>query len=167
MPVNYGQFNNEEYRALRKVLGLSQQEAQEFHGLKNIRTITQWESGRNTTSQCACDKMLNLMAISNDFIDQKFFDIRHHRNQPAVFLTYKDGENEIFIEPILKIFPTLSAYKMAISRAFAEALSRGMDAHIVIFDEIAYDSYLVANNLDDTLKNRDDWARVHYILTKR
>ena len=163
MTINNGHLNGEEYRAIRKVLGLSQQDAQEFHGLKNRRTINQWESCRNTTSACACAKILNTLHLANEFIKDKFFNIRHHRSQPAIFLTYKDEEDERYTNMLLNEFPTLGAYKMAIARAYVEALERGFDSHIVIFSSKEYESYLVANNLDDTLANRDDWARIHYI----
>lgn len=167
MPVNYGYLNNEEYKALRKVLGFSQAEAQEFHGLKNIRTINQWESGRNNTSECACNKMTKYSKLMFEHIKDKFFEFRQHRSQPAILLSYKEDETAENIKPVLEFFPCLSVYKMTIYRAYVEAMNRGFDAHIITFDAKLYKSYLQALDLEDNLKTREDWARYHYLKFKR
>ena len=167
MPVNFGYLNAEEYKAIRKVVGFSQQEIQHFHGLKNIRTINQWETGRNTISLCACDKLVALSHKVYDDIKRKFWDIRKHRTQPAIFLSYDYNEDGEYIKPLIDEYHSLSVYKMTIYRAYVEALERGLDAHIVMFNKRDYESYLEALNLDDTLDNREDWARVHYLKLKR
>lgn len=167
MPVNYGYLNNEEYKALRKVLGFSQAEAQYFHGLKNIRTINQWESGRNNISECACNKMTKYSKLMFEYIKDKFFEFRQHRSQPAIFLSYKEDEKAENLKPVLEFFPCLSVYKMTVYRAYVEAIQRGFDAHIVIFNKEDFESYLVALNVEDNLQARENWARLHYLKYKR
>lgn len=167
MTINNGHLNAEEYRALRKVLGFSQQEAQNFHGLKDIQSVRRWEKGKNTTSACACTKILGLMKTASEYIKDKFFEFRQHRSQPAIFLSYNDEEDFKYIAPIIKEFSALSVYKMTVYRAYVEALSRNFDAHIVIFNKEDFESYLVALNVEDSLQARENWARLHYLKYKR
>lgn len=163
MTINNGHLNSEEYTALRKVLGFSQSEAQQFHGLKDVSTVKRWENGRNTTSGCACAKMLKLSADVFDYLRSLFFEFRHHRTQPAIFLSYSDDEDGAYINPLLDFFPSLRVYKMTIYRAYVEAIERKLDAHIVLFDSIEYNRWRVAHNLTDSLKAREDWAKDYYM----
>lgn len=163
MPVNHGHLNQEEYRAIRKVIGFSQQEIQDFHGLKNIRTIHCWEKGKSTTSATACEKLLNHLAYANDFVQRKLWEQKHYRNQPVVFLTYRDEDENLYMQVAQNDFYYLSDYKMAIARAYVEALEQGLDAHIVIFDPVKYESYLEATNSEDMTETRENWARAYYM----
>lgn len=163
MPINHGFLNGEEYRAIRKVLGFSQDDATEFHGLKNRRTIHQWESGRSTTSSCACIKMLDHIKTANDFVERKIWEQKHYRPQPIIFLTYDDNDENLYMQVASDEFYFLSDYKMAIARAYVKCLEQGLDAHLVVFDPIKYDSFLEATNGVDTAKAREEWARQYYM----
>jgi hypothetical protein len=163
MPLNNGHLNSEEYRAIRKVIGFSQPEIQDFHGLKNIRTIHCWEKGKNTTSATACEKLLNHLAYANDFVQRKLWEQKHYRYQPVVFLTYRDEDDYLYMQVAQNDFYYLSDYKMAIARAYVLALEQGLDAHLVIFNPDDYEIYLEATNGEDMTETRENWARAYYM----
>lgn len=167
MTINNGHLNGEEYKAYRKVLGFSQQEAQNFHGLKDIQSVRRWEKGKNTTSACACEKILKCSKLVYEYLKDKFFEFRQHRSQASIFLSYNDDEDPRYILPIVEQFYSLSVYKMAVYRGYVEAIQRGFDAHIVLFDKDEYESYLEAHNLKDFPIYREDWARFYYNKIKR
>ena len=154
---NYGYLTGEEYRAIRKLLGMTQQEAVYFHGLKRKETMMWWENDKSTLSIPACDKITNLLNNINDMIEQVV--VKWEKDKEDVFLiTYDDDDYKKYIFGLGKDLPN-SVHTMLIYRTYAELKRIGALAYIVKFNKPSYAHYLGEFGVLDSPENRTKWAK--------
>lgn len=159
-----------EYKTIRILLGFSQEEAKEFHGVKNIRTIKRWESGQSRVSELACDKIMDLFKKINWVIGQ---GVRSYENLPeevrqkteVTLIFYPDSCYKKFAVGFENL-PN-SVHKTAVSRLFAELIERGVKVGIVEFNPQDYFSFMGANNYKDAQDVRALWAGDYYERLKK
>lgn len=155
--INYGYLTGEEYKALRKMLGFSQQEAADFHGMEQKLTINQWEWNKNTVSQRACDKITELMQKMDDMIEETI--TKWETDKQDVFLiTYDDDDYKRYIFGLGQNLPN-SVHTMLQYRTYAELKRIGALAYIVKFNKSSYAHYLSEFGTTDTPENRFKWAK--------
>lgn len=154
---NYGYLTGEEYKALRKLLGFSQKEACDFHGLKRVESFQQWEWGKSTLSQPACDKITDLMNRINDLIEETI--TKWEETKEDVFLiTYDDEDYQKYVFGLGRELPN-SVHTMLQYRTYAELKRIGALAYIVKFNKSSYAFYLSENGITDSVENRFKWAK--------
>lgn len=155
--INYGYLTGEEYRALRKTLGLTQQEAIELHGINRTQTLKQWEWDKSTISIPACDKITELSNKINDLIEEVI--VKWEQDKQDVFLiTYDDDDYQKYIFGLGRNLPN-NVHKMMTYRAYVELKRLGALAYIVKFNKISYAHYLAEFGSTDTPENRTSWAK--------
>lgn len=154
---NYGYLTGEEYRAMRKLLGFTQAEALEFHGVQRTQTIKQWEWGKSTLSTAACDKITNLMNRINENIEQTIVDWENNQ-QDVYLITYDDEDYVKYIYGAGRGLPC-NVHKMMNYRIYVELKRLGANAYIVKFNKPSYAYYLQENGQIDSPENRNDWAK--------
>ena len=137
---------------------LTPEEIEEYSALK-----TDFSVSKKVESPKYVTLTINHLAYANDFVQHKLWEQKHYRNQPVVFLTYRDEDENLYMQVAQNEFYYLSDYKMAIARAYVKALEQELDAHIVIFDPVKYESYLEATNSEDMTETRENWARAYYM----
>ena len=154
---NYGYLTGEEYRAIRKILGLSQQEATELHGLKKKEGLQMWEWGKSTLSLPACDKITSLLNKMDDAIEEVV--TKWESDKEDVFLiTYDEEDYKRYIFGLGKDLPN-SVHTMLIYRTYAELKRIGALAYIVKFNKASYAHYMSEFGVLDTPENRTKWAK--------
>lgn len=154
---NYGYLTGEEYLAIRKMLGLTQDEAAELHGLKRKETILWWENNKSTLSLPACDKITELSNKINDLIDE--IKVKYEQDKQDVFLiTYDDEDYQKYIFGLGRNLPN-NVHKMMTYRAYVELRKIGALAYIVKFNKSSYAHYLAEFGATDTPENRTSWAK--------
>lgn len=157
MMKNYGYLTGEEYRAIRKILGLSQQEATELHGLKKKEGLQMWEWGKSTLSLPACDKITSLLNKMDDAIEEVV--TKWESDKEDVFLiTYDEDDYKRYIFGLGKDLPN-SVHTMLIYRTYAELKRIGALAYIVKFNKASYAHYMSEFGVLDTPENRTKWAK--------
>lgn len=155
--INYGYLTGEEYRAIRELLGFSQQDAADFHGVAQKITINQWEWNKNTISLRACDKITELMNSINDKIEEII--TKWEETKEDVFLiTYSEEDYQKYIFGLGRGLPN-SVHTMMIYRAYVELKRLGALAYIVKFNKASYAHYLAEFGTTDTPENRLSWAK--------
>ena len=154
---NYGYLTGEEYRAIRKLLGMTLEEAATLHGFNDDRTLKQWESNKTTTSLPACDKITELLNKIDDLIEQVV--VKWESDKEDVFLiTYDDDDYKKYIFGLGKDLPN-SVHTMLIYRTYAELKRIGALAYIVKFNKASYAHYMSEFGVFDTPENRTKWAK--------
>lgn len=144
-------LTNEEYLTLRQYCGLSQQDAAEFHGIKNDKTIRRWEKGQSDVSEVASEKLLWL----NSQIDMmvKAFINAIDENTNFTFLTY--SPEDIDMIPASHPIPPM-AYNAAFRRLWLSLKEDNKPAHLVRMDRKKYIEWLAGRK--DSLEYRIKWA---------
>ena len=154
---NYGYLTNEEYKAFRKCLGFTQDEATNFHGMNNKQTLVYWENGKSTVSRPACDKITELMDKINDKIEEVIQN--WEETQQDVFLiTYDDEDYTKYVYGLGRDLPN-SVHTMLQYRTYIELKRLNANAYIVKFNKSSYAYYLAENGAMDSLDNRFKWAK--------
>lgn len=155
--INYGYLTGEEYRAIREILGFSQTEAANFHGMKQSISINQWEWNKNTVSKIACDKITDLLNRINDLIEETI--VQWESNKEDVFLITYDAEDyKRYIFGLGKDLPN-NVHTMMIYRTYIELKRIGALAYIVKFSKASYAHYMSEFGTTDTPENRTKWAK--------
>ena len=149
---NYGYLTSEEYRAIRKTLGFSQQEVADFHGLSVDHTIKQWESGKSTTSYPACEKITHLLDLINDHIEE-VIETWENDKQDVFLITYDEQDYK------KQYNLSCSVYNAMIYRIYTELKRIGANAYIVKFNKSSYAYFMADNGLTDSPENRTKWAK--------
>lgn len=154
---NYGYLTGEEYRAIRKILGLTLEETATLHGFLEDRTIKQWEAEKSTTSRPACDKITTLLNRINDLIEETI--VQWESDKQDVFLiTYDDDDYKKYIFGLGKDLPN-NVHTMMIYRTYIELKRIGALAYIVKFNKASYAHYMSEFGTTDTPENRTKWAK--------
>lgn len=154
---NYGYLTGEEYRAIRKILGLSQQEATELHGLKKKEGLQMWEWGKSTLSLPACDKITALLNKMDDMIEQTV-EQWEQTKEDVFLITYDEDDYKRYIFGLGKDLPN-SVHTMLQYRTYAELKRIGALAYIVKFNKASYAHYMSEFGVLDTPENRTKWAK--------
>lgn len=157
MMKNYGYLTGEEYKAIRKMLGMNQQDAAEFHGLKRKETLVWWENNKATVSLPACDKITALLNKIDDAIEEVV--VKWESDKEDVFLiTYDEDDYKRYIFGLGKDLPN-SVHTMLQYRTYAELKRIGALAYIVKFNKASYAHYMSEFGVLDTPENRTKWAK--------
>ena len=155
--INYGYLTGEEYRAIRKTLGMSQQDACDFHKIRQTQSIKGWEWGKNTVSLQACDSITELLNKINDKIEEII--VKWEQDKQDVFLiTYDEEDYQKYIFGLGRYIPN-SVYTMMIYRAYVELKRIGALAYIVKFSRPSFAYFMADNGMTDTPENREKWAK--------
>lgn len=153
-----GYLTAAEYKALRQLLGFSQAEAAEFHGLQNMRTIRRWEAGDSWVSFVACEKICALAqkidAVINGALDEA-------AKLPAsgaeiVLIVYPDNCFRQYVVGIGDL-PN-SVHRAMVSRTYDLLRQEGYAAGVVEFNPDDYALYLQKKHLSDSQDVRASWA---------
>lgn len=153
-----GYLTAQEYTAIRKTLGLTQEEARDFHRCQNIRTIQRWEKGDSWVSELACDKITALFNQVNRVI------------AAAIEQAQKFSKEEL--EVILIIYPDScykkyaygfenlpnSVHRAMIYRTYTALKEMGIKSGVVEFNPQDYFVFLGQNSLSDCPQSRSLWA---------
>ena len=147
-----------EYKALRELLGFSQQEAAEFHKLQNARTIRRWERGDSWVSQIASDKICALAEKVNSTINQIVEPILKYDPSQAggVFIVYPGDTHQKFL-PDTQGLPA-PVHRAMIGRIYSILHQKGYEVGIVEFNAQDYMAFLGRKGLTDTQSTRAMWA---------
>lgn len=158
-----GYLTAEEYRAIRSVLGFTQEEAKNFHKVQNIRTIQRWEAGTSFVSELACDKIMDLFKLINeqvntacDKIQEHFESVPEEHWQTSVLIVYPDACYKQYVFGIGDL-PN-SIHKTMVNRIYTEMNELGYPVGIITFNPQAYFTFLAANGLKDSHESRAAWA---------
>lgn len=158
-----GYLSAEEYRAIRSVLGFTQEEAKAFHKVQNIRTIQRWEAGTSFVSELACDKIMELFKLINeqvntacDKIEEHFESIPEEEWQTSVLIVYPDACYKQYVFGIGDL-PN-SIHKTMVNRIYTEMNELGYPVGIITFNPQAYFTFLASNGLQDCHESRAAWA---------
>lgn len=162
-----GKLTSAEYKALRQLLGFSQAEAAEFHGLQNLRTIQRWESGASWVSDIACEKICALAAQIDATINGALTEVEKcpAGETEIVLIVYPDGCFRQYVAGIGDL-PN-SVHRAMIARTYDLLRQKGYAAGVVEFNPDDYAAYLQENDLDDGQDVRAAWAsdyRVRLLL---
>lgn len=155
--INYGYLTGEEYRAIRELLGFSQQEAADFHGMAQKLTINQWEWNKNTVSRIACDAITNLINKINDKIEEIITKWENDK-QDVFLITYNDEDYQKYTFGLGRELPN-SVHTMMIYRAYIELKRIGALAYIVKFNKDSYAYFMADLGKVDTAESRNEWAK--------
>ena len=162
-----GYLTAEEYRAIRSVLGFTQEEAKNFHKVQNIRTIQRWEAGTSFVSELACDKIMDLFKLINEHVNTACDKIAEHFEslpkeqwQTSVLIVYPDSCYKQYIFGIGDL-PN-SVHKTMINRIYTEMNELGYPVGIITFNPQAYFTFLASNGLKDCHESRATWAAQAY-----
>lgn len=154
-----GYLTAEEYRAIRKILGMTLEEAAEFHRVQNIRTIARWEKGDSWVSELACDKIVGLFNKINTIIAEAISEYEKWSKKgdvDVVLIIYPDSCYKKFVAGIGDL-PN-SVHKSMVSRLYSELKMRGIDVGIVEFNPQDYFTFLAKNGFRDGQDARAAWA---------
>lgn len=153
-----GYLTAAEYRALRQLLGLTQEDSAKFHKVQNVRTIKRWEKGDSWVSEMACDKILALFEKVNWTINQAVFEAEKlpPSDTEIVLIIYPDSCYEKFAVG-MKDLPN-NVHQAMISRLYARLKEKGYVVGIVEFCPQDYFIYLAAHNMKDGQDARSQWA---------
>lgn len=150
-----GYLTAEEYTAIRKLLGFTQQEAAEFHKVQNIRTIQRWEKGDSWVSEIACDKIMSLYKTTQAVIDEAVKQWEKSK-APVALIIYPDSCYKQFVVGIGDL-PN-NVHRAMIERLYFSLSELGADVDIVTFNPQLYLMYLAEKGLTDTQDARGAWA---------
>lgn len=150
-----GYLTAEEYVAIRKTLGFTQEQLAEFHGVKSVRTIKRWEKGDSFISEIACDKIMSLFAQINAVIETA---IEKWEDNPiaVVLIIYPDECYKKFVVGIGDL-PN-SIHRTMIERVYCNLKSKGAEVDIVKFNPQVYMIWLADKGLKDSQDVRSMWA---------
>ena len=153
-----GYLTSCEYKSLRQLLGFSQAEAAEFHGLQNLRTIQRWESGASWPSEIACDKICALAAQIDAAINGALAEAAKcpAGDTEIVMIVYPDDCFRQYIAGIGDL-PN-SVHRAMIGRTYDLLRQKGYAAGVVEFNPEDYAAYLQKNQLSDSQDVRAAWA---------
>lgn len=153
-----GYLTAAEYKALRELLGFSQQEAAEFHNMQNARTIRRWERGDSWVSKIASDKICALAEKVNWTIEQVVDSLLKYdpSQAEAVFIVYPGETHKNFL-PDTQGLPT-SVHRSMIGRIYSILHLKGYEVGIVEFNAQDYISFLGRKGLTDSQSTRALWA---------
>lgn len=154
---NYGYLTNEEYRAIRKTLGFSQDEAASFHGIKRKETLVWWENGKSTISVPACEKITDFLNKTYEIIEDVINDWEKDKEQEVVFITYDDQDYRKYIFGLGRTLPN-SVHTALMYRAYIELKRLGAKAYIVKFNKSSYAYFLTERGSEDTPEMREKWS---------
>lgn len=153
-----GYLTAAEYKLIRQSLGLTQEQAAEFHKVKNRRTIVRWEKGDSFISDIACDKILNL-AEKVDWTVSQAVELARSADPKETEITLIIYPDSCFKNYAIG-FEDLpnSVHQAMIARIYNTLKSLGYKAGVVEFNEQAYLSFLNSHGLTDTQDARAAWA---------
>ena len=153
-----GYLTSSEYKALRQLLGFTQEEAAKFHKVQNVRTIKRWEKGDSWVSEMACDKILDLLKKVNWTIEQAVLEAEKlpPADMEIVLIVYPDACYRKFVAGMDEI-PN-NVHRTMISRVYVRLKERGYNVGIVEFCPQDYFIYLAAHDLKDSPDVRSQWA---------
>lgn len=151
-----GYLTAQEYKALRELLGFTQEEAKEFHKVQNIRTIKRWESGYSRVSEIACDKIMDLAKKIDWSISQCIKIALEQDIKEAVLIVYPDSSYRKFAVGFSNL-PN-SVHRAAVARTYAAMTNANIKCGIVEFNVQDYMAFLAANGLTDSQNSRSVWA---------
>lgn len=153
-----GYLTSAEYRAMRILLGFSQQEAAEFHKVQNIRTIQRWEKGTSFVSELACDKITNLYTLINSQIKEAVKQALSHKQKifSVVLIIYPDSCYKKYVFGIGDL-PN-NVHRTMIIRLYNALKGQNIDCGIVEFNPQDYFIYLGSHGLQDSHESRSMWA---------
>lgn len=154
-----GYLTAEEYRAIRQTLGMTLEEAAEFHRVQNIRTIARWEKGDSWVSELACDKITGLLEKINKTISETIEMAREVLKKgelEAVLIIYPDSCYKKFAVGFAEL-PN-SVHKAMIVRTYTALKELGADTGIVEFNPQDYFTFLAKNGFRDGQDARAAWA---------
>lgn len=154
-----GYLTAEEYKAIRKFLGLTQQEAAIFHKVQNIHTIKRWERGESWVSELACNKITDLLKKIQWSISQaikQYQDFPYKSELEVVLITYPERCLSRFV-PNWGDLPA-SVHNAMIVHTYTALKELGANVGIVEFNPQDYFTYLAANNMTDNQASRSAWA---------
>lgn len=153
-----GYLTAAEYKLIRQSLGLTQEQAAEFHKVKNRRTIVRWEKGDSFISDIACDKILNL-AEKVDWTVSQAVELARSADPKETEITLIIYPDSCFKNYAIG-FEDLpnSVHQAMIARIYNTLKSLGYEAGVVEFNEQAYLSFLNSHGLTDTQDARAAWA---------
>ena len=162
-----GYLSAEEYRAIRTVLGLTQEEAQKLHKVQNRKTIQRWENGDSFVSELACDTIMSLFKTINaqvnetcDMIQEHFENLPEEEWQTSVLIVYPDSCYKQYIFGMGDL-PN-SIHKTMVNRIYTEMNELGYPVGIITFNPQAYFTFLASNGLQDCHESRSAWAAQAY-----
>lgn len=150
----------EEYKAIRLILGMTQEEAADFHKVQNVRTIKRWEKGESWVSERACDKITGLLEKVNRTIDA-VLDIskeilKKGDELDGVMIVYPDSCYKKFAVGFADL-PN-SIHKAMVTRIYLALKELGVETGIVEFNPQDYFTYLSIHGLEDSQAVRAAWA---------
>ena len=153
-----GKLTSAEYKALRQLLGFSQAEAAEFHGLQNLRTIQRWEAGSSWVSDIACEKICALAAPIDATISGALAEAEKcpAGETEIVLIVYPDDCFRQYVAGIGDL-PN-SVHRAMIARTYDLLRQKGYAAGVVEFNPDDYAAYLRKNGLADGQDVRAAWA---------
>lgn len=154
-----GYLTAEEYRAIRQALGMTLEEAAEFHRVQNIRTIIRWEKGDSWVSELACDKITGLLEKINKTISETIEMAREVLKKgelEAVLIIYPDSCYKKFAVGFAEL-PN-SVHKAMIVRTYTALKELGADTGIVEFNPQDYFAYIGSQGMTDNPASRAAWA---------
>lgn len=151
-----GYLTSDEYKALRQLLGFTQEQAKEFHKVQNIRTIKRWESGYSRVSELACDKITELSKKINWTINECLKLADAPDVEEVVLIVYPESCYKKFAAGFEDL-PN-SVHRAAIARTYSGITQLGKKCGIVEFNPQDYFIFLSANNVKDSPAARSAWA---------
>jgi len=154
-----GYLTAAEYKALRQTLGMTQQEAADFHRVQGVLTIKRWEKGTSWVSEIACDRIVELFNKINTTISAAVHEYEKSAQKgevDVVLIIYPDSCYQKFVVGIGDL-PN-SVHKAMISRLYAELKKRGVKVGIVEFNPQDYFTFLAQNGFSDGQDVRAAWA---------
>jgi transcriptional regulator with XRE-family HTH domain len=159
-----GYLTAEEYVAIRKTLGFTQEQLVQFHGVQSVRTIKRWEKGDSFISEMACDKIMNLFTQINAVVETAI-EKWEANPVPTTLIIYPDECYKKFVVGIGDL-PN-SIHRAMIERVYCELVSRGADVDLVKFNPQIYMIWLANKGLKDGQDVRGMWAAEYSEKLKR
>lgn len=152
-----GYLTATEYKAIRKLLGFTLEEAKDFHKVQNISTIKRWENGYSKISELACDKITDLLKKINWTIAQALEKVDEMpEDSEVVLITYPES----CIRKFAVGFQNLPAnvHNAMIARLYSAIREKGIACGVVEFNVQDYLNFLAINKMQDNQASRSAWA---------
>ena len=158
----------QEYRALREACGLSQEDAREFHGIKNASSVAKWENGKSYISEMAEEKIKALNELIQKSVDNALIEFNNQTIQQGsppdvvVLVTYSDADFETFMPDMVAQGLPNGAHKAIVRRTYLALIAMEAKVAIVEMNKDDFLDFISANKMPDNKGTRSAWAVDYY-----
>ena len=151
-----GFLTADEYRKIRQSLGLSLEDARDFHGVESVNTIKKWESGKSAVSEKASLKITDLAQRVAWTISQALQQAEKCPPDSEVDLILYARQNFKFCAGAEEMPP--SVHWVMIRNTARLLKEKGYTVRVVEFNPQDYLSFLALKGLTDSQDARAFWA---------